>query len=342
METETISVVSKDAIIKKYGPWSAMAIALGNGEYTIEPPAADRRLKRIVQVAADLAGKPMNQLRVLDLACLEGHYAIEFAMRGAEAVGIELREANIVKARYAKQRLGLDKLELVQDDVRNLSVDKYGKFDLVICSGILYHLDAPDVFEFVRAISDVCTRLTIFDTFIALDALESQSFEGKEYWGVWYKEHDENASATQKQKDLWASVDNVRSFWLTRPSLINLLSELGFTSVYDVFFPPSHPEMRDRVTYVAIKGQPAAVVSSEPTDRLPTTRWPEQSRYTRNLANVKQSWLRLLVKRIVPQPAKNIIKKVLRTAGLMEPDSTPAFLKPEFSSVHDKDKSSDT
>ena len=60
-----------------------MAIDLGQGRSTM-PPAADWRLRRIVQVAADLLGKPLSQARVLDLACLEGHYGIEFAMQGAD------------------------------------------------------------------------------------------------------------------------------------------------------------------------------------------------------------------------------------------------------------------
>jgi predicted RNA methylase len=74
---------------------------------------------------------------VLDLACLEAHYAIEFALHGARAVGIEYRDESLAKARFAKEHLRLDKLELFKDDVRNLSRERYGEFDLVICSGIL-------------------------------------------------------------------------------------------------------------------------------------------------------------------------------------------------------------
>ena len=58
----------------------------------------------------------------------------------------------------------LDKLELYKDDVRNLSRERYGEFDLVICSGILYHLDGKDVFPFIRRIYEVCTRVATVDT----------------------------------------------------------------------------------------------------------------------------------------------------------------------------------
>ena len=70
-----------------------MSIHLGGDTYTLAP-APDARLRRLVQVTSDLAGKPLSQLRLLDLACLAGHYAIEFAMQGAgkECIPKEIRK----------------------------------------------------------------------------------------------------------------------------------------------------------------------------------------------------------------------------------------------------------
>jgi hypothetical protein len=48
-----------------------MSIHLGEGVYTLSP-APDGRIPRIVQAVSDLAGKPFDELRVLDLACAEG------------------------------------------------------------------------------------------------------------------------------------------------------------------------------------------------------------------------------------------------------------------------------
>ena len=45
----------------------------------------------------DITQCDFKNLRILDLACLEGHYAIEFALQGATVVGIEGRESNIQK-----------------------------------------------------------------------------------------------------------------------------------------------------------------------------------------------------------------------------------------------------
>lgn len=95
-------------------------------------------------------------------------YAIEFACHKAACLGIEGREANIEKARFAKQVLLLDNLEFAQDDVRNLTIEKHGQFDVVLCLGILYHFNAPDVFSFVERVAEVCRKICIVDTRITL------------------------------------------------------------------------------------------------------------------------------------------------------------------------------
>lgn len=283
---------SLDEFRRRHGEWTAHSIHLGDNLYTRQP-AADGRLRRLLQIACDLTGKPIDQLRVLDLACLEGHYGIEFAIHGAEVVANEIREENLAKARFVKDYLNLDRLTLYQDDVRNLSREKYGQFDLVICSGILYHLDVPDIFHFIRRIYEVCTRLTIFDTHIALRAEAEVKFENESYYGFWYKEHDENTSRESRLKYLWSSVDNTRSFWFTPASLANFVARAGFTSFYECLN-PHHEVPEDRRAYVAVKGQHANIASSPSTAAMGLTPKPErappsiyQRSHKTNLANDK-------------------------------------------------------
>src|SRR5450631_3472802 len=122
---------SLDEIVARDGGWTAMAIKLSDGVYTRDP-AVDHRLKRLIQVAQDTIKKPISDCRVLDLACLEGHYAIEFALRGAETIGIEGRSVSVTKCDFVKNDLGLTRATFLQDDVRTLSREKYGLFDIVI------------------------------------------------------------------------------------------------------------------------------------------------------------------------------------------------------------------
>jgi len=300
-----------------------MSIHLGGDKYTREPARADGRLPRLVQLAADLVGKPLSECRVLDLACLEGHYALEFGLHGAEVVGIEIRDANLVKAEFARQALGLENVRFVQDDVRNLSEEKYGRFDIVLCYGILYHLDAPYVLEFIHNIHDVCDRLAVFESFVSIKDEVSVDFRGKQYAGRYYVEHDEDADAKTKASDLFASIDNVRSFWLTLPSLLNLLTDAGFSTVYDALVPHYPGQMGDRPTLVAVKGRAEKVLSSPVTADFDLGRQPEIQRIEIHPTNVEYGWMHRTAKRILPQSVKDAIKPALRAVGLLHADPTP-------------------
>ena len=308
-ETDALKIRMKE-LIDRHGEWTAMSIQLSENLNTREPPRVDTRLTRFLQLARDLSSIPLDQTRVLDLACLEGHYAVEFALHGAEVVGIEGREDNIAKARFAKEALGLDRLSFVKDDVRNLSRERYGEFDIVICSGILYHLDVPDVFHFAEQIASVCKRLLILDTNFSMKDATSVEHKGIRYHGWFYKEHEPQASQEERLKYVWASIDNVRSYWFTRPSLYNLLSNIGFTSVTECHVPALPHVMFDRVTLVAIKGQDATILSSPETRAHGKPAWPE-SRPFRTTQN-HSVWAagKDRIKRYVPARVRGPLKRV--------------------------------
>ncbi|HIK29175.1 MAG: class I SAM-dependent methyltransferase [Oscillatoriaceae bacterium SKW80] len=246
----------KAEIISQYGEWTNHNIQLAGDLYTIDKEAvtgAEVKLKRIVQMIADISGQAFEKLRVLDLACLEGLYGIELALQGAKVVAIEARQANLEKARLAKEALSLDNIEFIQDDVRNLSPEKYGRFDIVLCLGILYHLDVPDVFHFLEQIGNVCKKIVIIDTHVSKQPEICYNYKNKKYWGSNYQE---------VPNTVWSSLDNEKSFWLTRASLYNMLWQCGFTSVYECHAPVvrKYEVMRikqqaDRTTFMAIKGK---------------------------------------------------------------------------------------
>jgi 2-polyprenyl-3-methyl-5-hydroxy-6-metoxy-1,4-benzoquinol methylase len=267
----------KREVVERHGEWTGHNIHLGGGVYTIgeQVRVDDVVARRILQAATDVLGRPLAGARVLDLGCLEGLYAIEFARHGADVLGVEVREANIAKARFAKETLGIDNLEFVKDDVRNLSSERYGSFDVVLCLGILYHLDAPDLFRFVHQMADVTRRCLIIDTHISHTAKISIAHEGKEYWGRFFNEHPPEATAEEKEKAVWASIDNPRSVWLTRESLYDLLAHAGFTSVYECHNPPVPQRGDDRLTFVAIKGTRQEYLSAPLLDATPDWGWPE-------------------------------------------------------------------
>ena len=165
MDTKAI-VDLKNQVIEKYGAWDSNNVYLEDGLYTMgsEIVGDEIKLQRVVQCVLDHMGGTVEGMRIVDLGCGEGLYSIEFARRKASCLAVEGREPRAEKVRFVKKVLSLDNLDVVQDDVRNLSVEKYGKFDVVLCLGILYHLGAPDVFSFAARLSEVCRKICIIDT----------------------------------------------------------------------------------------------------------------------------------------------------------------------------------
>jgi SAM-dependent methyltransferase len=263
----------RETLIREHGPWTNYNIHLGHGVFTIGPQsdgAAEQRVDRIVRVVEDSVRKPPGEIRVLDLACYEGAFALAFAERGASVLGLEAREEHVAKARFAAEALGNTRVEFEHADVRELSVERHGTFDVVLCLGILYHLDAPDCFEFLHRVADACEDLAVVETQVGLHADRTETWRGHAYRGRSYAEDPIHPGAAK---------DNRRSFWPTRPALINLMTDVGFTSTTEVLTPlvPSVIPFRDHVTFVGRKG--GGTPSPE--------RWPESGR---SMAHPSQGW----------------------------------------------------
>ena len=282
-----------DALIRSDGPWTAHNIDLAPGVQTMGCAIEDLRLRRVLQIAADLAGKPLSELRVLDLGCLEGQFGLEFALHGSEVIAVEGREANLRKSRFAAKALGASNMDLRYADVRDLTVDDYGKFDVILCLGILYHLDGEDAVQFIHSLANLCRGMLIIDTHISLNPQASIEWNGDRYHGDFWTEYESGEREAEETEALWSSIGNDRSFLFTRASLCNLLRHAGFTSVYECLNPYEchspewpHPpsdgawlEWPDRMTFIAMKGQRVKLFTSAATDDSPEHERPETPRY---------------------------------------------------------------
>jgi SAM-dependent methyltransferase len=254
-----------------------------HGEFSFNIPLAENvwtkgcfggphnRLIRILQTTSDVMTKPLSDCRILDLGCLDGLFSLEFALHGCAVIGLDVREPNIARARFCARVMNLKNVEFVEDDARNISVEKYGKFDAVICSGLLYHLSANDAIMLIQRMYEMAERAIIVDTHISLEGGERFN----SYAGHTYSEHPPEASKEEKLLSLWASADNETSFWFTRPSLINILTGAGFSSVHECFT-HAYVDGATRCTFVAIKATKVAV-HTRPAGNELKVQWPEGS-----------------------------------------------------------------
>jgi SAM-dependent methyltransferase len=237
-------------IVERHGPWATHNVRLADGVFTISPQAqtAATKLVRIVQVIEDICGG-LGNLRVLDLACNEGLYALELAARGASVVGVDARSAHIEKAKFAASALGLD-ARFEQLDVREIRGAGLGRFDVVLAAGILYHLDAPDLIRLVEQLPELASCVVI-DTHVSPYAPDSVDHESRSYRGMYAQEHDSSATDQERLAAGRQSYGTDRAFHITKPSLLRLLEAAGFSSVLEVQLPRGPERLDTRPTLVA-------------------------------------------------------------------------------------------
>ncbi|MCI0720041.1 MAG: class I SAM-dependent methyltransferase [Acidobacteria bacterium] len=103
-----------------------------------------------LQLPEDCSG-----LRVLDIGTCDGFFSFVLEQRGAkEVIAIDHKPVEETGFPILCDILQ-SRVEFHQDNVYNLSVDRYGTFDIVLCLGLLYHLRNPLLgLEKVR---EVCT-----------------------------------------------------------------------------------------------------------------------------------------------------------------------------------------
>jgi SAM-dependent methyltransferase len=171
---------------------------------------------------------------VVDLGCLEGGYTVEFARLGMIATGIEVRPSNFALCEAVRTSVALPDLKFIQDDAWNVA--SYGPFDVVFCSGLLYHLANPR--RYLELIAAATRDLLILDTHVALDqgddtarfALgEFVSHEGMR--GRWFLEYSDGAD-TRNDAAHWSAWGNARSFWPLKAELMGAIADAGFSYAF--------------------------------------------------------------------------------------------------------------
>lgn len=214
------------------------------------------KVRRVIQLTQDIARKPAHELRLLDLACGDGVYSIEIGLRGAQVLAVDGRNDRMQHGAACAQTNGLTNVRFEQIDVRHLTRASHGTFDIIYNLGILYHLDVPDLFTWLENLYDMCDHAMIIDTHIARLGLNQATHKGRTYRGMKSEEHKETDTQEQKQGRTYLSLDNPYNFVFTRDSLMQLLADVGFTSVSEVGVPFEPYKHADRVTFLACKGQP--------------------------------------------------------------------------------------
>jgi tRNA (mo5U34)-methyltransferase len=125
-------------------------------------------LKRL-NLPEDMGGK-----RVLDIGARDGFFSFECERRcAAEVVPIDYVPPQETGFFVAKEILG-SRLNLLHENIYNLTPERYGQFDIVLCLGVLYHLPDPlralnIIFRMMRPQSWLFLETVVIDDELSLE-----------------------------------------------------------------------------------------------------------------------------------------------------------------------------
>jgi tRNA (mo5U34)-methyltransferase len=190
----------------------------GNGLIT-RPPRVHRRFRRrlqLLRVPEDLTGQ-----KVLDIGAWDGYFSFEFERRGAEVLAIDT---------YSWDHGALDcflfardhfqsRVEFRRMDVHDLDPQEIGRFDLVFCAGVLYHMRNPLIG--LERIRSVTSGRLILETHALLPALHERVPM------ITFFPGDEDATVTKRH----------RGAFPTRAWVLDALSTAGFGRSEVVYSP---------------------------------------------------------------------------------------------------------
>lgn len=120
----------------------------------------------------------LKGLSAIDLGSKEGYNAFDLVECGvSRALGVEVRDSFLKEAEETRRQLGYDSVSFQKGDVRQ--VDELGleRFDICLCSGLLYHMQNP--FNVLKRIRNICRHL-VLETHVAPTLLH-YFFTGPKY-----------------------------------------------------------------------------------------------------------------------------------------------------------------
>jgi 2-polyprenyl-3-methyl-5-hydroxy-6-metoxy-1,4-benzoquinol methylase len=185
----------------------------GGGVEGFDTPEAEAinraRLEHLAKLELALGGT-----RVLEVGAGVGRLTGFFTDRGCEVIATDARAENV--AEFSRR---LPSVRVFVADVEE-SLEHLGRFDVVFCYGLLYHLENP--LRALRNMGAVCDALLLVETIVCDSPLAVLRLE------------DETLSANQA---LAGMAHRPSPSWLALA-----LNRSGFEHVYAAAEPPDHPD----------------------------------------------------------------------------------------------------
>lgn len=223
-------------------------------EFTLKWTAFDqRRYRKLIAARAETIRRVVRKLdplfqfsNALDAGCGVGFFSKALEECGLQVCGFDGREENIAEARRRYPGLAFETADLERDSIREL-----GRFDFVLCCGLLYHLENPlGAVRNLRALTEKCLLL------------ESMCTTDKE---ASLRLLEEPRAEDQSLTDM--------AWYPSESGLVKMLYRSGFGVVYRVVPLPAHEDFRDTEEHA--RRRTVLLASCKPIDIAGFRLYPE-------------------------------------------------------------------
>lgn len=231
-------------------PKPSNAIDLFEGEWSGEIPSfpagrvrffEDPKIALWEDAIGGFAGK-----RILELGPLEASHTYAMERRGAsDIVAVEANTRAFMRCLIVKELLGLRARFLLGDFAKYLE-EAGARFDLVLASGVLYHMIEPlEVIENISRTTDSMAVWTHYydATMLMANPQLAPKFNHtpivRSFHGATVEMHEQSYLDALSWSGFTGGTART-SFWVTRPGLMEVLATLGF-DIKIVLEEPHHP-----------------------------------------------------------------------------------------------------
>lgn len=186
-----------------------------------------RRDVRPKQAAAEFGhGGRLDDLRVLELGPLEGAHSYQLHSLGAKVTAVEANAEAYLKCLVLKEIADLRGVRFLFGDCVGFLEESNEHWDVVFCSGILYHMNDP--VNLIRLCTEAADRCFIWTHYFDPDLVKAQRTPHRvERFGL-STTYYEATYADRSQGTFWGGKD-AAACWMTREDILAAFKHFGFS-----------------------------------------------------------------------------------------------------------------